>query len=122
MKILILEDDPSRVGKFKMRLIGHEVFFTDDTKVCIEKLKTEKWDALFLDHDLGGKVYVESGIGTGYEVACFLEEFPEYRPETVLIHSLNGVGAKKMLQALKLPDLCHMPFLWESICGAYNNR
>lgn len=115
MRILILEDDPLRVNKFKTGLMDHDVVFTDNTKICIEYLKSEKWDLLCLDHDLGGQQMVKSGENTGYEVALFLEEFPEYRPNTIYIHSLNGVGANNMLQALKLPKHNHIPFLWESL-------
>lgn len=113
LRILILEDDPNRVKKFTQALIDHEVSVTDSSKVCIELLKTKKFDVLMLDHDLGGEVYVKSGENTGYEVACFLEENPDKQPTQIFIHSLNGVGAQKMNAAI--PKARHVPFLWEQI-------
>jgi CheY-like chemotaxis protein len=113
MKIMILEDDPNRVEKFKRSLIGHNVFVTDDTKLAIQQLKKEEWDILFLDHDLGGQTFVQSGEGTGYEVATFLEKHPEYKPKTIYVHSLNPIGAQNMMRALDLPDKNYVPFAWD---------
>lgn len=51
-----------------------------------------------LEHDLG-----EQG-GTGYEVACFLEQGAyngTLQPVEVLIHSANPVGRMRMAQALE---------------------
>lgn len=110
MRILILEDDPERVRHFKSGLISHTVFHTDSTKICISKLKDEQWDVLFLDHDLGGKTLVASGKNTGYEVAKWLESNPKFKPPQIIIHSLNGVGAKNMQMAV--PEAVHAPFIW----------
>ena len=65
-----------------------------------------------MDHDLGGKIYVESGPGTGYEVACWLED-PENKghvPDHIVLHSLNTVGRKKMNMAL--PQAVDCPGAW----------
>lgn len=113
MKILILEDDPLRIEKFRKGLIGHTMFITDNTNLAIEHLKKEEWDILFLDHDLGGQTFVQSGVGTGYEVATWLEEHPEYKPKTIYVHSLNPMGAQNMMRALDLPDKNYVPFAWD---------
>ena len=63
MRILILEDDPARHKAFKKNLIGNEVLITEHTDQAIKLIKEQDWDVLFLDHDLGGKVYCESGAG-----------------------------------------------------------
>lgn len=111
MNILILEDDPSRVKKFRAKLIGHNLTVTDDSKACIKLLESGVWDILCLDHDLGGQVYVASGENTGYEVAKWLELNPKNLPSTIYIHSLNGVGAANMKACL--PQAIQVPFLWE---------
>ena len=110
MKILILEDDLTRQRLFKENLIKHDIFITDSSKVAIWKLTKEPWDILFLDHDLGGNVFVESGEDTGYEVAKFLEENKQYTPNTVIVHSLNVVGAQNIISAL--PEAIYIPFVW----------
>lgn len=110
MNILILEDDSTRVKHFRSGLIGHSVFVTDSTKTCIDKLRNEKWDLLLLDHDLGGEIMVESGNNTGYEVACWLESNPEFKPTQIVVHSLNNAGARNIQRAL--PEAIYIPWIW----------
>lgn len=108
--ILILEDDPNRVKAFKQKFIGHHVKITDKAEEVIELLQSRSWDYLFLDHDLGGEQMVSSGPGTGYEVAKFLEENPQYKPAQIALHSLNPGGRKNM--KLALPEAIEAPFCW----------
>jgi len=110
MNILILEDSTERQEQFNKNLAGHNVTITDSSKTAIQKLSNEKWDVLFLDHDLGGIVHVPSGENTGYEVAKFLEENKQFIPNYVIVHSVNTVGAKNIIDAL--PNAVHIPFVW----------
>lgn len=119
MKILILEDDPDRVKRFKSHLIEHDVTYTDDTKACIQLLNSDTFDAVFLDHDLFGKTYVKSGENTGYEVAEWLGNNPDKKPDLIIIHSLNGNGAKLMQEAIK-SNSYYIPFLWEVLGSKIN--
>jgi len=109
--VLILEDDPFRVKAFKRKFIGHSVTVTDNATEAIVLLKSKSWDYLFLDHDLGGEQMVSSGPGTGYEVAKFLEENPQYQPVNIALHSLNPSGRKNMQMAL--PEAIEAPFCWK---------
>jgi len=111
MNILILEDDTDRHTAFKQRLIGTNIVIVETAEECIQLLDTDLWDMLCLDHDLGGQVFVPSGPGTGYEVACWLEEHPDVMPTEVILHSLNPAGRQKMKQAL--PNAREVPFCWE---------
>ena len=57
---------------------------------------------LFLDHDLGGEVYVDTGReDTGSEVARWLSQHPEFIPNQVVLHSHNDGGVKNMYSLLK---------------------
>ncbi len=52
-----------------------------------------------LDHDLGD----DAACGTGYEVACWIEEAVATRgfePPAIRIHSANVVGRARMEQAI----------------------
>lgn len=64
---------------------------------AIELLKTNKVDAISLDHDLGD----EKIVGNGYDVVKFIEE-QAYRegikPCVISIHTSNVGALKKMLQ------------------------
>jgi hypothetical protein len=116
MKILILEDCPERIFKFKQRLIGHELEITKDTKYCIEMLKTQKWDYIFLDHDMGS-VMEEPGEGTGYEVAKFIADNPQYCPTRIFLHTMNNIGASAMMLVLGRVEIKahYIPLLWERV-------
>ena len=74
MKILILEDDGYRTKLMKSylqeRLSELTVVFVKTALEAIDKLASEEWSLVSLDHDLGDLEMVESGPGTGYEVAC----------------------------------------------------
>lgn len=116
MKILILEDSPERIFEFKKRLIGHDVIFTKDTKECIKLLKTQKWDLICLDHDLGD-VFEQPGEGNGYEVAKWIADHKSYAPRKILIHTMNNVGASAMMLTLGRVEIraTYIPCLWLKI-------
>ena len=104
MKVLILDDEPYRHKLFRLHLAAEERTHVMTADECIDALREEKWDIVFLDHDLGGMQMVvsmsDTGEKTGYQVACFLEEFPIYKPTKVIVHSLNPAGAKNMCAAV----------------------
>jgi len=53
------------------------------------------WSLLLLDHDLAS--YGANGVEkTGYDVMCFLEEFPEYLPGEIRCVSDNPVGRRRI--------------------------
>jgi hypothetical protein len=110
MNILILEDSDKRINQFQKKLIGHSCTFTKTAQECIALLNSKKWDVLFLDHDLGGKAFVKSGTGTGYEVALYLRTNLQKCPAEVIVHSVNPVGAKNICDTLEKAK--HVPFAW----------
>ena len=57
----------------------------------------EKFDILYLDHDLGD----EHPSHTGYDILNFLEENTEFLPERISIVSSNPVGRQKMAVVIK---------------------
>jgi CheY-like chemotaxis protein len=106
LKILILEDNPDRIKKFKRRLIGNVVTIVETAQEAIDRLREDEWDLLSLDHDLGGEEMVPSGPGTGWEVAKWLETNPERKPGRILLHSFNGPGRANMLACLPGAEDC----------------
>jgi len=110
MKVLVLDDDHSRLAAFRRKFIGHDVTCVETASGAIESLFTNRFDAVFLDHDLGGEIMVDSKEGTGYEVALWLQANPDYAPEQIFIHSFNPVGAANMGAILPQAVLC--PGFW----------
>ncbi len=109
MKVLFLDDDPARWSSFSKAMVGRaETIWAQTAIEAIEQLKDNSpFDMIFLDHDLGGKVYVASGEGTGWEVAKWIANNIT-NPPRILIHSMNPVGAKEMKYLL--PNAEVLPF------------
>lgn len=72
---------------------------------AIAELQSGGYSYASLDHDLSIEATMgkpKPGERTGYTVACWLEENPQYLPvRGVAVHSLNSVGKARMLVALK---------------------
>jgi len=101
MKILFLDDDHNRIDIVKKRWgTNHELSIAETAAEAIALLKKIKFDLASLDHDLGGKVYQQSGENTGYEVAQFIAKMKE-PPPIVIVHSWNYHGAQNMLAELR---------------------
>ena len=116
MRILILEDTDERIQKFKQKLIGKIVVICKNANECIKTLTFEPtFDYIFLDFDLidnNGQY-----MGNGYDVADWIACNTEHAPNHILIHSLNNIGASKIM--LRLGDVGlrakYIPFLWNKI-------
>ena len=109
MEILILEDDQRRIDWFKTKFEAHKLSITKNTDEAIKWLKEQKFDYAFLDHDLGDEVYVDSGKGTGYEVAQAINE-NKLTSIQVIIHTCNPIGAVSMSNVLKYNSVTVIPF------------
>lgn len=105
MKILFLDDDPSRHAKFRMAHIGRNVTYVWTADEAIKAIKEMFFDHMSLDHDLAAKLNGELppiGEGSGYDVALFIAELPEEkRPKLIVVHSFNPEGARRMAIAVK---------------------
>ena len=111
INILVLEDDENRIRQFKERFfnlfhektndteIRSEVCYARTAQEAIEFLKeTTHFDIIFLDHDLGQRVYVSpDDENTGSAVVRYLlDHANEYANTRFIIHSFNQVAARKM--------------------------
>ena len=110
MRILVLDDDKARLELFQRNLIGHLVTCVETAPEAIQQLTEQVFQVVFLDHDLGGKVFQESGEGTGWEVAKWLSENPTRKPVLTVLHSFNEAGRKNMLALL--PEAVEAPGVW----------
>jgi len=111
MKILVLDDNHRRLNKFRQKFIGHIVECVETAPMAIRYLSETLYDQVYLDHDLDGKVMLESGPGTGWEVAKWLEEHPDRKPKAIFIHSFNPLGSENMNKVL--PEAIRVPGIWD---------
>jgi CheY-like chemotaxis protein len=102
MNILIVEDNEDRIKWFETEFKGIAALTVVKTA---EKGKyyvnLQKWDVIFLDHDLGDRVYVNSeDENTGYQVAK--EIVKSINKDTpIVVHSYNPAGVKNIMGILK---------------------
>ena len=102
MKVFILEDDPTRIFQLLRALpLVADVCITTSAEAALDRLKQwEQFDLMFLDHDLGGQVYVDSDErNTGYQVAKWIAN-EEIECPAIFIHTMNPAGAERMLSVL----------------------
>lgn len=120
MHILILDDQAERHEIFQKIYHNHDVVSVFKYSEFVEQLGERRWDLIHLDHDLGDFVsnpdtWVD-GWGcirefTGCEAAKRVCELNvEQQPNRVIVHSINPVGARTMLQML---DRASIPTTWE---------
>jgi CheY-like chemotaxis protein len=115
-RILIVEDDPDRCAWFSHRFTGHILDVTCDVREAVAWLGERDYLMILLDHDLTEEHYLSDESDderTGYAVAAWLASHPDrQRDATILIHSLNYLGAGRMLEALRSAgrDAEHLPF------------
>jgi CheY-like chemotaxis protein len=114
--ILIVEDDEARCAWFRERLRGSRLDVTCDVAVAVRWLAERDYRAVLLDHDLADEHYFSNEPDderTGYAVARWLAENPAaQRDALIVVHSLNYVGAQRMLQVMRAAgrDAEHIPF------------
>lgn len=109
MKIFILEDNEQRMVKFRKELIGHIIDHAATIEEGTSLVVTNKYDMMFLDHDLGGKEMVDSFSGnTGYQLAEFIVSFTPNKETPCVIHSCNPAGSANIVRVL--PHAVKLPF------------
>jgi CheY-like chemotaxis protein len=109
MRIFILEDNPNRMIKFRRELVGHEIDHAETVEDGTSLVVANKYDLIFLDHDLGGEEMVDSFKGsTGYKLAEFIASFTQNKTTPCVVHSCNPAGTDNIIRAL--PHAIKIPF------------
>jgi len=108
MKFLVLDDDASRHAGFDVLLAGHKVVHAYSYTEFVAAAKSEDFDVICLDHDLGveikGQQVIEGGVTrelTGQDAARWLVDNPQHFPDSVLVHSHNPAGAAAIADILR---------------------
>lgn len=100
-RLLFLDDDPKRARVF---LDEHpQAVWVTNVPDCLAQL-AETWDEVHLDHDLGGKVYVDSSdVDCGMEVIRWLcKEPPAHLKRTrFYVHTHNATAGLLMVLLMR---------------------
>lgn len=119
MKIFFLDDNINRHTKFhewiETKCEQPDIISASSANEATGILEKDKeFDVIFLDHDLGGKIFVSSkDPNTGYAVAEYIKK-NDVKYKQCFIHSQNPVGAKNMKNVLEDAMLIPFPQLMRS--------
>lgn len=122
MKILFLDDSLTRHKMFRQNSIGHTVHQVYDAQDCLDKMRENEYDMVFLDHDLDEETInqVNEHEQNGSYVAKQMVRESLCKNSKIVIHSLNPDGRKNMMSILKSGGYCDVeefPFAWTVIIG-----
>lgn len=109
MRLLFLDDDEERHEVTRQRV---EATHVRSVAEMAELIKTHTFDVMSLDHDLEDLhygCYDEQFERTGLDAVKLIIALPlERRPELVIVHSWNPVGARRMCDALRDANVNHV--------------
>lgn len=116
MRILIVEDEEARCVWFRQKFADDELDVTCDVSQAFRWLAEREYQVILLDHDLVEEHYFSDEPDderTGYAVALWLAAHTDRQREaTIIIHSLNYLGADRMIETLRAAgrEAEHIPF------------
>ncbi len=120
ISILLLDDDTRRHRWFAKRFDGDYLDIAENVDDAKEFLTENKYDAIFLDHDLLPHHYESNDHGdhenTGYAIAEWLyERHNLQRAATIIVHTRNADAAIPMVHKLRESgrnvEYCAFPML-----------
>lgn len=120
IKVFLLDDDRRRHRWFEKRFTGDDLDVAKTVQEAIEMLRSESYDAIFLDHDLLPHHYESNEhndfANTGLAVAEWLHENAELqKAATIIVHTRNADAAIPMVMKLRESgrsvEYCAFPML-----------
>lgn len=120
MKLFILDDSLERLKAFRRECHPSWTVVTAMTYLeGIERVNGEKFDIMFLDHDLnekeeGSKDIERENCGSNF-AKWLVRNYKNDCP--IVIHTLNPTGGSNMKKILegKFSRVFHMPFAWQKV-------
>ncbi len=103
-RVLFLDDDPARAETFLLEY--PQAVWVQTVEDCVACL-AENWDEVHLDHDLGGRTFVDTNeIDCGMEVIRWLCREPRthLRESLFFVHTHNSVAGLMMVLQMRSSD------------------
>lgn len=116
LRVFLLDDDVLRHNWFAKQFKGDALDIAVDPARAVELLERNRYDLVFLDHDLLPEHYYAENHDderTGYAVARWLSERPDRQAaSTIIVHTRNADGALRMVDMLRRVgrQAEHVPF------------
>lgn len=106
--MLFLDDLHDRFSQFSENWHGHDLTHVTNAADCIQRLQSEAFDLVMLDHDLSDEHYIKQCTDetTGSYVAQYIAARPRrFQRTQFVVHSLNHAGRNRMVIALSSAGL-----------------
>jgi hypothetical protein len=100
-RLLFLDDDPARARSFLTEY--PQAVWVENVPACIDRL-AEKWDEVHLDHDLGGRTFVDTTRNDcGMEVIRWICKEPRahLRRTLFFVHTHNAAAGLLMVLQMR---------------------
>ncbi|MGB8508884.1 MAG: cyclic-phosphate processing receiver domain-containing protein [Pyrinomonadaceae bacterium] len=116
VRVFLLDDDVLRHEWFAKRFKKDHLDVAVEPLHAIELLEANRYDAVFLDHDLLPEHYHSDVLDderTGYAVARWLASRPDRQSSShIIVHTRNADGALRMVELLRRAgrQAEHVPF------------
>ena len=106
ISVFLLDDDRRRHRWFQKRFDGDELDVAETVEQAKELLAENKYDAIFLDHDLLPHHYESNDhddyANTGFAIVEWLNENKDrQRAATVIVHTRNADAGVRMIEKLR---------------------
>lgn len=120
ISVFVLDDDHRRHRWFQKRFNGDDVDLAETVEEAKVFLAENRYDAIFLDHDLLPHHYESNDHddfgSTGFAIAEWLDERRDLqRAATIIVHTRNADAAIPMVQKLRESgrnvEYCAFPML-----------
>jgi hypothetical protein len=99
MNVLILEDNQERIKKFRSAFPFAVI--VEDVDSAKKAFLNDRFNLVFLDHDLGGEIYVDSNkYNTGMTIVKWIVE-NKIVIDTIVIHTCNKTAGNEMFRKLE---------------------
>jgi hypothetical protein len=117
LRVFVLDDDGRRHEWFAERFRRDQIDSAVEPAAAVELLASNRYDAIFLDHDLLPHHYENQqqpdDERTGYAVAAWLaENAGRHSVARIIVHTRNADGAWRMVSLMRDAGLTaeHVPF------------
>lgn len=122
MSILVVDDNPQRVKKFRDQLIGIPTTNLNTAHAANAWLEDHTPKIIFLDYDLHQHGTPVKQSGSGGNITTWLcHNAKRFQHTLVVIHSLNRDAAQKMLEKLHKNNIATtiLPSVWDDPATMY---
>ena len=117
ISVFLLDDDRRRHRWFSKRFDGDEMDVAETVEEAKEFLAENRYDAIFLDHDLLPHHYESNDhddfASTGYAICEWLSENKNFqRAAKIIVHTRNADAGVRMIEKLREcgRDVEYVPF------------